>query len=358
MLSGVNELAPTVGIARACDVLGVPRSSFYHAQQPATARAAPRPHPPSPRALSAAECAQIREVLNSERFVDRAPRTVYAILLDEGRYLCSWRTMYRILAADAATRERRELRQHPIYARPELLATAPGQVWSWDITKLRGPLPGLWYNLYVILDIFSRKIVGWLIAEHEDAELAELLIAESCAREGIAPQQLTLHADRGAPMTSKTVAELLIDLGVARSHSRPRVSNDNPYSESQFKTMKYDPSYPDRFASIEEARTWMREFVAWYNTEHRHSGIGLLTPEMVHRGQAPQQVAARQTVLEGAYAVHPERFVRGRPSPPLVPTAVGINLPHPSSVAATPATPALQPAAAAASRVSAAAAAP
>jgi putative transposase len=216
----------------------------------------------------------------------------------------------------------------------------------------------MWYNLYVILDIFSRKIVGWLIAEHEDAELAELLIAESCAREGIAPQQLTLHADRGAPMTSKTVAELLIDLGVARSHSRPRVSNDNPYSESQFKTMKYDPSYPDRFASIEEARTWMREFVAWYNTEHRHSGIGLLTPEMVHRGQAPQQVAARQTVLEGAYAVHPERFVRGRPSPPLVPTAVGINLPHPSSVAATPATPALQPAAAAASRVSAAAAAP
>jgi putative transposase len=357
-LSGVKELAATLGIVRACEALGVPRSSFYHAQQPATAKATPHPHPPSPRALSAAECAQIREMLNSERFVDCAPRTVYAILLDQRRYLCSWRTMYRILAADAATRERRSLRQHPVYARPELLASGPCQVWSWDITKLRGPVAGVWYNLYVILDIFSRKIVGWLIAEREDAFLAELLIAESCAREGILPQQLTLHADRGAPMTSKTVAELLIDLGVTRSHSRPRVSSDNPYSESQFKTMKYGPTYPERFASIDEARTWMRAFVAWYNTEHRHSGIGLLTPEMVHRGQAPQQVAARQRVLDGAYAVHPERFVRGRPIPPLVPTAVGINLSPPSVAVATPATPALQPAAAPASRVLAAAAAP
>jgi putative transposase len=358
MLSGVTEIAQAVGIVGACEALGVPRSSFYHTQQPARARAAPRPHPPSPRALSAVECAQIREVLNSERFIDRAPRTVYAILLDEGQYLCSWRTMYHILAADTATRERRSLRQHPNYARPELLASAPCQVWSWDITKLRGLVAGVWYNLYVILDIFSRKIVGWLIAEREDAELAELLIAESCAREGILPQQLTLHADRGAPMTSKTVAELLIDLGVARSHSRPSVSNDNPYSESQFKTMKYGPSYPERFASIEEARVWMREFVTWYNSEHRHSGIGLLPPAVVHSGQAPQQVTARQRVLDGAYAAHPERFVRGRPTPPLVPTVVGINLPAPSIVAATPATPALQPAAAPASRVSAAAAAP
>jgi transposase InsO family protein len=358
MLDGVKELAPSVGIARACEALGVPRSSFYQAQQPATPRAVLRPHPPSPRALNAAERTQIRELLNSERFVDRAPRTVYAILLDEGRYLCSWRTMYRLLAADAATRERRAQRQHPTYARPELLATAPCQVWSWDITKLRGPVAGLWYNLYVILDIFSRKIVGWLIAEREDAELAELLIAESCAREGIAPQQLTLHADRGAPMTSKTVAELLIDLGVARSHSRPRVSNDNPYSESQFKTMKYGSTYPERFASIEEARVWMREFVSWYNNEHRHSGIGLLPPEVVHSGKAPRQVAMRQQVLDAAYVAHPERFVRRRPTPPLVPTAVGINLPRPSIVAATPATPASLPTASPVSRVSAAAAAP
>jgi len=358
MLAAARELAARVGVAPACAMLGVPRSSFYHLQQPPAPAPVLRPRPPSPRALKAAERAAVRELLNSERFVDCAPRTVYAILLDQGHYLCSWRTMYRILAADATARERRALRHHPIYARPELLASGPCQVWSWDITKLRGPVPGIWYNLYVILDIFSRKIVGWLIAEREEAELAELLIAESCAREGIAPQQLTLHADRGAPMTSKTVAELLIDLGVARSHSRPSVSNDNPYSESQFKTMKYGPSYPERFASIDEARVWMREFVAWYNTEHRHSGIGLLPPEVVHRGQAPQQVAARQQVLDAVYAAHPERFVRGRPSPPLVPTAVGINLPPPSVVAATPATPAPLPAASLGSRVSAAAAAP
>jgi transposase InsO family protein len=266
--------------------------------------------------------------------------------------------MYRLLAADAASCERRKLRQHQVYARPELLATAPCQVWSWDITKLRGPLAGIWYNLYVILDIFSRKIVGWLIAEREEAELAEMLIAESCAREGIAPQQLTLHADRGAPMTSKSVAELLIDLGVVRSHSRPRVSNDNPYSESQFKTMKYGPSYPERFASIEEAREWMREFVSWYNTEHRHSGIGLLAPEVVHSGKAAGQVAMRQQVLDREYAAHPERFLRSRPTPPQVPTAVGINLPSSSIVAAAPATQAPLPAANPGSRVSAAAAAP
>jgi len=358
MLSGVAELAPTVGIVEACAALGVPRSSFYHAQRPPSPERSSQPRPPSPRALSAAECAQIRELLNSERFVDRAPRTVYAILLDEGHYLCSWRTMYRLLAADAATHERRSLRQHHVYARPELLASAPGQVWSWDITKLRGPLAGIWYNLYVILDIFSRKIVGWLIAEREEAELAEMLIAESCAREGIAPQQLTLHADRGAPMTSKSVAELLTDLGVARSHSRPRVSNDNPYSESQFKTMKYGSWYPERFAGIEEARAWMREFVTWYNNEHRHSGIGLLPPEVVHSGKAARQVAMRQQVLDAAYGAHPERFVRGRPTPPIVPTAVGINLPSSSIVAATPATHALLPAASPGSRVSAAAAAP
>jgi len=300
--------------------------------------------------LSAAERQEVRQLLNSERFVDRAPRTVYAILLDEGRYRCSWRTMYRVLAADAATQERRAQRRHPAYARPELLATGPCQVWSWDITKLRGPLPGLWYSLYVMLDIFSRKIVGWLVASREDAALAELLIAESCAREGIQPQQLTVHADRGAPMTSKTVAELLIDLGVVRSHSRPTVSNDNPYSEAQFKTMKYGPWYPERFASIEEARVWMRAFVTWYNTEHRHSGIGLLPPQVVHSGQAPAQLAARQRVLDDAYHVHPERFVRGHPHAPAVPTVVGINLPHPSVVVATPVTTALRPPAAPASR--------
>jgi putative transposase len=350
MLSGALDLAQTVGVAPACAGLGVPRSSFYHAQQAPVPPAPRKPRPPSSRALSTAERQEVCQLLNSERFVDRAPRTLYAILLDEGRYLCSWRTMYRILAADAASKERRAQRRHPTYTRPELLATGPCQVWSWDITKLRGPLPGIWYSLYVILDSFSRKIVGWLIAEREDAVLAELLIAESCAREGIVPQQLTLHADRGAPMTSKTVAELLIDLGVARSHSRPSVSNDNPYSEAQFKTMKYGPTYPERFAGIEEAREWMRTFTTWYNTEHRHSGIALLAPQVVHSGQAPAHLAARQHVLDAAYQVHPERFVCGHPHALAVPTAVGINLPHPSVVVATAATAAPLPAAVPASR--------
>jgi putative transposase len=256
-MDGIHELATVVGVTAACRAVGIPRSTYYRAQRPP---APVRLHPPRqrhPRALTPDEQAVVRAQLNSERFVDRAPRAVYATLLDEGIRVCHWRTMYRLLHADAATRERRAIRRHPVYARPELLATAPRQVWSWDITKLRGSQPGSWYNLYVVLDIFSRMIVGWLIAEREDASLAERLIADACTREGIEPQQLTVHADRGAPMTSKLVAELLLDLGVTRSHSRPSVSNDNPYSEAQFKTMKYGPSYPERFRSIEEAQAWV-----------------------------------------------------------------------------------------------------
>ena len=265
-----------------------------------------------------------------------------------------------MLQADTASSERRAIRRHPVYTRPELLATAPRQVWSWDITKLRGPQPGSWYHLYVVIDIFSRMIVGWLVAEHEDANLAEVLIADACTREGIGPHQLTVHADRGAPMTSKLVAELLLDLGVTRSHSRPSVSNDNPYSEAQFKTMKYGPSYPERFASIAEAQAWVASFIGWYNTEHRHSGLGLLPPVVVHHGQAAAVSAARQQTLDTAYAEHPERFVGGRPVPPLVPAAVWINAPRPQQqtlVAAT-ATGAAMPTDAPGSRVSAAAAAP
>ena len=265
--------------------------------------------------------------LNAERFIDCAPRAIYATLLDEGIYLCHWRTMYRLLAREQATRERRAIRRHPVYARPELLATAPNQVWSWDITKLRGPTPGVWYSLYVVLDIFSRAVVGWLVAEREDALLAEQLIADACGREGIEPEQLTLHADRGAPMTSKTVAELLLDFGVARSHSRPTVSNDNPYSEAQFKTMKYGPTYPERFVNLAAAQAWVTSFIEWYNTEHRHSGIGLLPPIVVHRGQASAAVAARQQTLVRAAVVHPERFVAGHPTPPQVPDAPGLIRP-------------------------------
>jgi putative transposase len=326
MIASVQDLAPVIGVGPACTALGVPRSTVYRRQRPgrpprSTVRA------PHPRSLSPAEQTRVRDVLNSERFVDQAPRTVYATLLDEGIYLCHWRTMYRLLRADAATRERRAVRRHPIYTRPELLATAPRQVWSWDITKLRGPLPGVWYSLYVVLDIFSRMVVGWLLATHEDSLLAEQVLADTCLREGIAPDQLTIHADRGAPMTAKAVAELLVDLGVRRSHSRPTVSNDNPYSEAQFKTMKYGPTYPDRFASLADARAWVTTFVHWYNHDHRHSGLGLLTPGMVHAGHTDAIVAARQVVLTTAAAVHPERFVRGQPTPPAVPTTAWINPP-------------------------------
>lgn len=359
-MESIHELAPQVGVTAACRALGIPRSTYYRHQRPAAQPCLARPRRRHPRALTPDEQAAVRAQLNSERFVDRAPRAVYATLLDEGIRLCHWRTMYRVLRADTATRERRTIRRHPVYARPELLATAPRQVWSWDITKLRGPQPGIWYNLYIVIDIFSRMIVGWLLADREDASLAERLIADACTREGIGPQQLTVHADRGAPMTSKLVAELLLDLGVTRSHSRPSVSNDNPYSEAQFKTMKYGPSYPDRFASFADAQAWVTSFISWYNTEHRHSGLGLLPPVVVHQGQAATVSSARQQTLDAAYAEHPERFVRGRPVPPAVPDAVWLNppLPQQQTLAAAPATAAPVPTTAPVSRVSAAAAAP
>ena len=269
----------------------------------------------------------MREVLNSERFQDCAPRQVYATLLDEATYLCSWRTMYRILAHSDQVRERRNQLRHPSYTKPELLATKPRELWSWDITKLKGPAKWTYYYLYVILDVFSRYVVGWMISERETAELAETFIAETCAKERICPDHLTLHADRGSAMTSKSVAQMLADLGVSKTHSRPHVSNDNPYSESQFKTMKYRPDFPAQFGSLADARAWARPFFEWYNQEHYHSGIGLLTPAMVHYGQAVEKIAAREQVLLAAHEAHPERFVRGIPKPPALPTAVWINPP-------------------------------
>jgi putative transposase len=324
----VDELAETVGVAEACRVLGVPRSSHYRARQPSDALvpvACARPTPA--RALSAEERTTVREVLNSERFQDCAPRQVYATLLDETTYLCSWRTMYRILAEADQLRERRDQLRHPSYTKPELLATQPRELWSWDITKLKGPVKWTYYYLYVILDVFSRYVVGWMVSERETAELAEAFIAESCAKEGICRDQLTLHADRGSAMTSKSVAQMLADLGVTKTHSRPHVSNDNPYSESHFKTLKYRPDFPAQFGSLADARAWARPFFEWYNHEHHHSGIGLLTPATVHCGKAAETIAARQQVLVGAYQAHPERFVRGTPKPPALPTAVWINPP-------------------------------
>jgi putative transposase len=345
MAAAVAELAPVVGVAAACRALGVPRSRDDRAGRPgepppAAAAAAPPParppgRPPagqparsaSKRALAAAERDAVRAALNSARFADGAPRQVYATLLDEGVSLCSWSTMDRLLRERDETTRRRDRPRAAASAKPELLATRPRQRWSWDITKRKGPVTWAYFYLYVILDVFSRSVVGWTIAAGESAELAEALIAETCAKEGIAPDQLTIHADRGSAMTSQCVAQLLVDLGVAKSHARPHVSDDNPFSEAQFKTVKHHPSFPDRFGSLEDARAWARAFFAWYNHEHRHSGIGLLTPATVHHGQATAVTAARRDVLAAAYQAHPERFVRGRPQPPAPPTAVWINPP-------------------------------
>ena len=323
-MQAVGENRRGAGIASLCAALGVPRSSFYRWQRPRPPADSKRP---SPRALTFQERQQVLEVLHDPRFVDLAPAEVYATLLDEGRYLCSERTMYRLLDERQEVRERRNQLRHPAHPAPELLATRPNEVWSWDITKLLGPAKWTYFYLYVILDIFSRYVVGWMVAYRQSAVLAQRLIEETCARQGIASGQLTVHADRGGPMTAKPMALLLADLGVAKTHSRPHVSNDNPFSESQFKTLKYRPGFPDRFGSLEDARAFSRAFFPWYNTEHRHSGIGLLTPHDVHHGLAPARVIQRATTLTAAYAAHPERFPRGIPTPPEVPTAVWINKP-------------------------------
>jgi putative transposase len=327
-MQAVEQLAPQVGIAAACEALGVSRASFYRQQQPSSIEPKPRPRPT--RSLSQAEQQKVLEVLHSERFVDQSPAEVYATLLDEGIYLCSLRTLYRILAEHEEVRERRNQRRHPVYQKPQLLATGPNQLWSWDITKLPGPGKYTYFHLYVILDVFSRYVVGWMVAHRESEILAERLIRLTCQKQQIQPQQLTLHADRGSSMRSKTVALLLSDLGITKSHSRPHVSNDNPFSEAQFKTLKYQPQFPKQFGSIEDARTFCHPFFDWYNHDHHHSGIGWLTPAMLHYGQAEHVVQQRQQVLLAAYLAHPERFVQGQPSPPSVPTEVWINPPQPN----------------------------
>lgn len=325
-MSAITELAQDIGVQTACAAFAFPRSSFYRRQQTQSVVKKPR-HPKPSRALSTDERAQVRDLLDSERFADDSPYEVYATLLDEGIYHCSIRTMYRILHESAEVQERRNQLRHPTYTQPELLATRPNQLWSWDITKLRGPATWQYYYLYVILDVFSRYVVGWLLADHESADLAEELVVESCRKQGIAPDQLTLHADRGAAMIAKSLAQLLVDLGVDKSHSRPHTPDDNPFSEAQFKTMKYQPDYPDRFDSKAHALTWARAFFPWYNHEHHHTTLGLLTPAMVHCGQAPEILAKRQATLAAAYQRHPERFVLGRPQPQPLPDAVWINPP-------------------------------
>lgn len=339
MIAAVNELTPEVGAVAACKALGLPRGvpARQRAQSRREGLVGPRPQRTPrarpPLALDAQENALLMETLNSERFSDTAPAAIHATLLDEGCYLGSVRTMYRLLALHGSSRERRRQLIHPAYVKPELLATAPNQVWSWDITKLKGPAKWTCFHLYVILDIFSRHVVGWLLAERECADLAEQLIADSVSRHNVQRGMLTLHADRGASMRSKPVAALLVDLDIAKSHSRPHVSDDNPYSESQFKTMKYRPDFPARFGCIEDARAHCKAFFAWYNNQHRHSGIGYMTPQAVHYGHAQALRAARQTALDAAFCATPRRFKGRRPKPHALPTAAWIN-PPPSEKAA------------------------
>jgi len=325
----VAEVGPRLGIAPTCNALGLPRATFYRRRRPARPKAPKTP----PRALSMEDRKAVLDLLHEPRFVDLAPAEVYATLLDEGRYLCSERTMYRVLAANQEVRERRDQLRHPHYKAPELLATGPNQLWSWDITKLLGPVKWTYFYLYVILDVFSRYVVGWMVAHRESATLAEKLIEESCRRQGIVAGQLTIHADRGTSMKSKTVALLLADLGVTKTHSRPHVSNDNPFSEAHFKTLKYRPEFPERFGCIQDSRAHCRPFFNWYNTEHHHSGIGLYTPHDVHYGLAAARRIARTAILAAAHAAHPERFPRGMPKPQALPKEVWINKPMENALA-------------------------
>src|SRR6202521_184802 len=324
----VAELAPRVGLRSACQAFALNRGFVYRdrvRRRMTASRCVPRRRPRPPLALSVAAQDLLLGLLDSERFADLAPAAVFATLLDEGRYHASIRTMYRLLAAQSQVGERRRQRSHPLYAKPELLAIRPNEVWSWDITKLKGPAKWTCFHLYVILDIYSRYVVGWLLAHRESADLAEQLIADTLEKENIAPGTLTLHADRGSSMRSKPVAALLIDLDVAKTHSRPHVSDDNPYSEAQFKTLKYRPEFPDRFGSIEDARAHCRHFFQWYNHVHRHSGIALMTPETVHFGAAAALTQLRSITLDAAFAAHPIRFKGLAPKPPALPAAAWIN---------------------------------
>jgi len=324
-MNAVIELAPRLGVVATCNAFDVSRATYYRKRAPM--------HGPKPRRICGArrleqtERAEVLAVLHEPRFVDLAPAQVHASLLEEGRCLCSLRTMHRVLHENAETRERRNQLRHPSYAAPQLMASRPNELWSWDITKLLGPAKWTYFYFYVVLDVFSRYVVGWMIAECEAASLAHKLISDTCERQRIVRGQLTLHADRGSSMTSKSVALLLADLGVTKTHSRPHVSDDNPFSEAHFKTMKYRPETPPRFGGLEHARGWGSDLVGWYNHEHHHSGLAMLTPADVHYGRVDQRVAERQAVLDAAFCAHPERFPRGRPIAQRPSPQVWINKP-------------------------------
>ena len=321
-----SALEATSSTKAACALLGASRATHYRRRRPPVlGPRAPRPTPPN--ALSDAERRHVLSVLRSPENCDLAPAQIWARLLDDGTYLCSISTMYRLLASVGESRERRRQRTHPAKVKPELVATAPNRVWSWDITKLKGPVRGTYYELFVIIDIFSRYVVAWCVAPAETGELAESFIADALAAQGIERDQLALHADRGTSMTSKPVAQLLVDLGVARSHSRPHVSNDNPYIEASFKTLKHCPAFPGTFGSIEDARAFCAVLFEHYSHVHRHAGIGLYTPASVHHGTAAEVREQRAATLDAAYAANPARFCHRHPTPPELPTAAWINEP-------------------------------
>jgi putative transposase len=326
--AAITELAPLIGVRAACRATGRPQANHYrrHRQSPPPAKPT-RERKPQPRALTPTERDTVRALLNRPGFVDKAPATVYHELLDEGSYLCSPATMYRILRAHGEVKERRRQAVHPARVKPELVATGANMCWSWDITKLHGPAKWSYFYLYVTIDIYSRYVVGWMLADRESATLAEKLLADTIAKQRIDRDTLTIHADNGSSMASKPVAFLLADLGVTKTHSRPHTSNDNPYSESHFKTLKYRPDFPDRFGSLADARAFCQRFFTWYNTAHRHSGIAWHTPHDVHHGHDQTVRAARADVLAAAYTRNPERFVRKHPEPPALPTTVWINKP-------------------------------
>ncbi len=326
-MQAATTLAPKVGAQAACSALGLPRATYYRHlnPRPPTGRERPRP----PLALTPEERQAVVDVLHAPRFVDLAPRQIWATLIDDDhQHLCSVRTMYRILGAEGEVRERRNQLRHPVYKKPELVATAPNQVWTWDVTKLKGPAKWSYFYLYVILDLYSRLTVGWMVARRETATLAKRLVVETMDKQGVGRDQVTLHADRGPSQTAKSLALMLADLGVTKSHNRPYTSNDNPYSEAQFKTLKYHSSYPARFGSLEDARSFAAVFFTWYNTQHRHSNLALLSPADVHYGRAEQILKQRAIVLHKAFEANPRRFKSRRPTPGDLPEAVWINPPE------------------------------
>ena len=324
MSTALHTYGARLGVARLGAALGIPRATAARWRRPAVHTGRP-PRAASPRALSAATQAEALAYLHADRFCDAAPAQVHATLLDDGIYVCSVRTMYRLLKAQAEVRDRRALRTHAPCAIPRLVARAPNHVWTWDVTELKGPVKGERYPLYVVLDLFSRYVVAWMLARHESATLAQYLIRTACLRHGIVPGQLTAHSDRGSIQIAKTLHDLYEELGIVRSLSRPRVSNDNAFSESQFKTTKYASDYPSRFASFAHATTWCDRFFPRYNEEHRHSGIAYLTPAIVYHGDPAAVLAQRQAAMDRAYQRAPERFVHGAPRIAPLPTEVWIN---------------------------------